>query len=964
MNLTRCQIVGFGKLHDLNLEFSEGLNLVFAPNEGGKSTLQRCLVALLYGQLRSDLKFQRRLEAWVEQYKPWKGETYGGILWCCLRSRREFEIHRSFGKEETRVEIRTATGEEVTGEYEQQKNGEVLFARTHLELPKDLFESIAVIKENRLTELNNQDSIRDRITNLAQSGAEELSIRQSLDRLRQTLEDIGSDRAPTKPYMQAIEQLAALRAEGAELAARRAEFAEWVEERNRLAAEVARLDREQAAASRSALMARFLEAEGTVRALEDLDRELVSLCAEAEPLRMYADFPSQELEELNQLAGACSSLEKSIDELRVRFRTSEDQLRRLREERRQVEAYGSVDAEKISDWFVHYLSLTVKRDEAQKSLSLSLDERGAIERSLSQLGTALRDPDIDWQRRARDAAEEERSASGKNLELGEKISSLKARATQIGTRRSHRVQLGCILVLVALAPFAFRSLGYAKTVTLVPLLGFSAAFAAAALALFLAALMARSQLEQTQNQIKALVAEQGRVREQGQNTNREIQRTYQELGFASLEEFLDAAKHAEQCRQRLSDVTARAADVEQQRQRLQAECSEVFANIAEALGQAGLSCSPGNIKNQIDLMRSNVRRFRELDASWRNLGAQTASLQAEEARLTGDYKAKADRVRAILSAARVETPEEFRECCRKRQRALELIEKEASRGREFGRLCGGLTLEGWRQRAKDLKEALNEFTDAATVPPITAPSCAAGSGATQESSPYLPYLPGVEEAEQLERQLTAQLASLREEHARIVERVSQAFQGCRPLSEIEEDIGLAERRVRELSLNRDAVRAAFETLQALSREQQEVLAPQLNGSVEERFLRLCRSRYEEVRIDPEFHIYAREPNSGELRPLEYLSRGTQDQLYFALRFGILDLVSSQQEPCPCLLDEPFAAYDQERLIEAFRILQEEAKRRQLFVFTCREDLRDMAKSRGARVIALPDGERSTTTDAL
>jgi len=143
MILLRGHILGFGKLRDRILDFQDGLNLVFAENEGGKSTLQRFLVGLLYGQLRSDLRVQRRLDPWVEQYKPWHGPEYGGILWCRLTDGHEVEIHRSFGKEETRIEIRASTGEDITGQYEQQRNGEVLFAPFHLGMPKELFESVA-----------------------------------------------------------------------------------------------------------------------------------------------------------------------------------------------------------------------------------------------------------------------------------------------------------------------------------------------------------------------------------------------------------------------------------------------------------------------------------------------------------------------------------------------------------------------------------------------------------------------------------------------------------------------------------------------------------------------------------------------------------------------------------------------------------------------------------------------------
>jgi energy-coupling factor transporter ATP-binding protein EcfA2 len=949
VKLLRCQILGFGKLSDLELDFRDGLNLVFAANEGGKSTLQRCLVGLLYGQMRADLPSQRRLDAWVEQYEPWYVDAYGGILWCRLQNGREIEIHRSFGRDESRIEIRSATGEVITEDYEQQKNGDVLFARSHLGLPKDLFDSVAVIRESRLAELPGRDSIRDRIANLAQAGAEELSIRQSLARLEKALEDIGSDRAPTKPYMQSLDQLISLEAEAAALASRRSEYQMWVEERSKLAADAERLERAETITRRAVLTARFREAEGRIRALEELARELDSLSAELEPLRGYTSFPAHGLEEVNQLSGAHASLEKSLAEKRVRLREADEQVWRAYEARKQVEAFGSVDAEMLSDWFVHYLSLTVKRDEAQQSLNQILDETLALEKSLGQLAPSLQNPEVDWQRRAREASEAERAASDKCLRMEGQIAGLRARQSRIAARRSKLMLSGSAAVLMALASIAVRSLIGADTMPVLLTAGLFAFLVATAVGLISAGARLRPELERIEKEVRSIEADQSRARDEGQTSQREILQVVQESGYGSLEEFLGAAKQAERSRQRHTDLAAGRIEKERLRDKLQAECDEIFSRLKEALGAVGLSCSPGNIKTQIDLMRSNVRRFRDCDAEWRRHGELAASLGAEEARLSGELAGKKARIEVILSEAGVETPEGFRSCCRKRQLASELLEKESSRTREFHRLCGGVTLEAWRDRARDLDETLRKTPGSLTDPSPAEP----GSCSPDGGSLYLPYEPDVEEAEREEKLAVSRLAAVREEYARVVERVSRAFQSYRTASEIEEDLALVRRRVSELSTNRDALRTALETLQLLVREQQEVLAPQLNGAVEQRFLRLCDCRYEEVLIDPEFGIYLREARSGEVRAVERLSRGTQDQLYFALRFGILDLVSNPEEPCPCLLDEPFAAYDHRRIIEAFRILDEEARRRQLLVFSCREDLRELAQSQGAHMIVLP-----------
>jgi uncharacterized protein YhaN len=53
------------------------------------------------------------------------------------------------------------------------------------------------------------------------------------------------------------------------------------------------------------------------------------------------------------------------------------------------------------------------------------------------------------------------------------------------------------------------------------------------------------------------------------------------------------------------------------------------------------------------------------------------------------------------------------------------------------------------------------------------------------------------------------------------------------------------------------------------------------------------------------------------------------------------------------MDEPFASYDRPRLAETFEILTEESERRQLVVFTCRDDLRELAERNGAHILHLP-----------
>ena len=53
MILNRIKINRFGKLHDEKVEFTDGFNIVYGPNESGKSTLYGFVAAMLFGMNRS-----------------------------------------------------------------------------------------------------------------------------------------------------------------------------------------------------------------------------------------------------------------------------------------------------------------------------------------------------------------------------------------------------------------------------------------------------------------------------------------------------------------------------------------------------------------------------------------------------------------------------------------------------------------------------------------------------------------------------------------------------------------------------------------------------------------------------------------------------------------------------------------------------------------------------------------------
>ena len=75
-----------------------------------------------------------------------------------------------------------------------------------------------------------------------------------------------------------------------------------------------------------------------------------------------------------------------------------------------------------------------------------------------------------------------------------------------------------------------------------------------------------------------------------------------------------------------------------------------------------------------------------------------------------------------------------------------------------------------------------------------------------------------------------------------------------------------------------------------------------------------------------------EIQNGDYVPVESLSIGTIDQMYLALRINsITEIV---EEKLPIILDEAFAYYDDERMENILKFINEYYPEKQILIFTC------------------------------
>lgn len=149
--------------------------------------------------------------------------------------------------------------------------------------------------------------------------------------------------------------------------------------------------------------------------------------------------------------------------------------------------------------------------------------------------------------------------------------------------------------------------------------------------------------------------------------------------------------------------------------------------------------------------------------------------------------------------------------------------------------------------------------------------------------------------------------------------------------EYQTELEMPAQREQELKQDIAACEIADQTIRALTGEIYEDFGSRINKRTSEILAELTRGAYERVEISEkmEMSVYAK----NRICQPQQLSTGTLEQIYFALRMSLGEVLS-QNEPMPFLLDETFSRYDEPRTREALRWLGRQDC--QTILFTCQK----------------------------
>lgn len=143
-------------------------------------------------------------------------------------------------------------------------------------------------------------------------------------------------------------------------------------------------------------------------------------------------------------------------------------------------------------------------------------------------------------------------------------------------------------------------------------------------------------------------------------------------------------------------------------------------------------------------------------------------------------------------------------------------------------------------------------------------------------------------------------------------------------------------------------RLLTETRSRYERERQ----PDVVRAATAHFERITDGRYTRIVAAPGQDGVRVEAPDGEARATGELSRGTAEQLYLALRFGLIEEFARHAEALPVVMDDILVNFDLARATRAAATISDLAERHQVLYFTCHEWTGAILDPDGHRTVVL------------
>ncbi|EOD00871.1 ATP-binding protein [Caldisalinibacter kiritimatiensis] len=887
-------LISFGKFINKKLEFKNGINIIYGDNEAGKTTLHKFIEGMFFGFFKPYTKRKVYTDEY-DKYFPWENNDYRGIL-KYLHDNEVYRIERNFlkGNDEVKI-IDDKTGEDITHIYEYDKVIRLPNpASRHLGLNRVVYNNTINIKQlGNKTDDDLAKEVKDSLINLGGSMDEDISVKSVIERLANRMDNIGTKkRIKTSPYGKIIAEINSLEKERQKSLRIMNEVKEQQKRLNEINNQIKELKNTKRLLENNLELIEVYRAKDKYNKALHLIEDINKLTKDTKSLKRYEKVNSEEYTEVVKMDNSLKTIEEGLNNLKGKYNKIKNKIRRIQKNIEELASFDKIqDSEEIDRLLSDYMIMENQNKELI-SIKKKIED---IKKELEE-GKNLKVSDINEDFYKYEELQHEKDELLYNKDYAN-VTFLKARLDEKekGYKRLKIYKVMCIVGALAFAPLGIIFDPLLFLTTILPLSLFAY--------FILAGRETKNYLNKLNTQLKSIEEEEQESKARIKEIENQMEEILNKYGCKTKTEFRKLINKYSREASFIEDRQIQLKELKQRKEYIINEIKGHESIIRKYLTLAGVE-SEINFDN-VKKVRQKYNKYLELKKFNISLKQEMNEIQQEIENNRVKYDNISKKLVNILEKNNVQDIKEFKEALNEKKKYIELTKKLENKNNLLKSILGDTSIEYLKKKAEESNSSYKDNIKKLDKNKIKSEL----------------------------KEVTSTIIDKRHEITRIEEKIKNLTSKTRPVVDIEEDMMRKNKIKEEYESKLKALKLAKDTIERISKNIQRDFAPRLNKKVSNIINKVTAEKYNEVKITEKIDIRIVDPKTSKLVNIEELSGGTIDQIYFATRFGIIDIIKGDNN-IPLILDDCFVQYDLNRLESILSFLANVSQERQILLFTC------------------------------
>lgn len=905
MIIKKINVKSFGKLKNKEIELKDGLNIIYGENESGKSTLQSFIKVMLYGVCNK--KGKKTLSDRVK-YTPLGESSFSGEL-LIEENGEEILIDRSFGKTKKYDDgniLNNITGEKIN-KYSWQEPGKDI-----LNISSEGFKNTLFISQMGCTvESSKQDDVLNKIINILECGADEVSYKKIKNNLEENKKALTNSRKTGKLDLLKIKESELLeeRYKRVKIHEENIEnelyLKELKEKRTNLNLKIEELELHKRNLKKSELKNEYENINEYLNKKEKLEEELKALLEELKDVQAICD-----LKKLNNLRDEF----KNYEFLKESLKEKEDKIEKLKESiyeyNEKLKSYGILN-EISNNLETKLIELRIEDDRLRENYKViqkvkeelyQLNEKK--DDFLSHLNALKLNDNLVLQiEKDLEKYNNEKIYPSINANLKDEKNIIEEESKSF----SRKIFIFRVGEVISILLCAFLFIAYFKSENIITL-----ALSILGMLLFIF-LLAKSSLNKKEknniskriNEIDELINEKKEIEVLKSKIDeyKQFLKVKDEYSIKeTLEDYRFIKKELDILYVEIKEKEKSLILLKEDETKEKILSNEAF--IDKLLRVTGVSSIEEILelsrekKSQEDLLIRKKSEFNEIKEDLNQLNNRRLEIEGKIKAYLENTSLQGIALDEVYSRLEeIEAKIEYKEGLKNKLSSVEENCNLLLKGRDILEVKNGLLYEESEVENEvynSEEEILNEI-----------------------------------------KLKNNDLLNIEKEIKDVEYLISSKELTCRSLFLIDEEIAEVKGEIKSLEKKLKGIEIATNYMEKAFKELQKSFGPVINKKVEDIFKDVTKGAYKDLRVSEDYNLVVKDTKSNKIMEASYLSSGTYDQIYLALRLGIIDIIFEDKK-VPIILDESFTQYDDNRLKTMLDIIYKRVYKNQIILFTCQK----------------------------